>query len=66
MKYAEMSGLSLKELTKRKKDLREEIFEARMKNALGQLTNPMSFRVARRDIARINTALKAKATGARG
>ena len=60
MKYADISGLSEKELAKKKKGMRQELFEARMKNAMGQLTNPMSIRVLRRDIARLNTALSAK------
>lgn len=60
MKYGDIATLSEKELLKRKKDLRQEMFEARMKNAMGQLTNPMSIRVARRNVARLNTALAAK------
>lgn len=68
MKYADIAGLAEKELVKRIKELRKEVFEARMKNALGQLANPMTIRWARRDIARLQTALSAKklAAGAVG
>lgn len=60
MKYADVSGLSDKDLVKKAKELRTQMFEARMKNALGQLANPMSIREMRRDVARVKTALAAK------
>ena len=67
MKYADIVGLSDKELNKKAKELREQLFEARMKNALGQLTNPMTIREARRDIARLQTALRVKSkAGSKG
>lgn len=64
MKYADIAGLSHKELVKKAKDLRGQMFEARMKNALGQLANPMVIRQMRRDVARLNTALAGKNEGA--
>lgn len=57
MQFSEISGLSAKELIKKKKELQAEMFDARMKNTLGQLPNQMVIRGARKDIARINTAL---------
>ncbi len=60
MKYADISGLSEKELTKKSKESRTQMFEARMKNSLGQLANPMVIRESRRDIARLKTAATAK------
>lgn len=60
MKYADVSGLSEKELVKKTKELRGQLFEARMKNALGQMANPMTIRAMRRDVARLQTALRAK------
>lgn len=57
MLYSEISGLTAKEIVKRKKQLQAEMFEARMKNTLGQLPNQMVIRAARKDIARLNTAL---------
>jgi large subunit ribosomal protein L29 len=60
MKYADMSGLSANDLRKKKKELQESLFEARMKNSLGQLTNPMTIRQMRRDVARLTMALNMK------
>ena len=60
MKYEDVTGMSEKDLIKKSKELREQMFEMRMKNALGQLANPMVIRAARRDVARIQTALRAK------
>ncbi len=62
MNYEEIVGLTANELKKKKTDLRQQMFETRMKNALGQLANPMQIRVLRRDIARLNTALTSKMT----
>lgn len=64
MKYADISGLSEKELTKKATQLKGEVFEAKMKNALGQLANPMEIRNSRRDIARLKTAMAAKSAKA--
>lgn len=60
MKYEEIAGMTAKDLSNKKTELRQSLFEARMKNALGQLTNPMEIRAIRRDIARLNTAAASK------
>lgn len=60
MKYAEVKDLSEKELNTKVRELRKTIFESRMKNVLGQLSNPLSIRQARRDVARMRTALRNK------
>jgi large subunit ribosomal protein L29 len=60
MNYAEISGLTDKDLVKKTKELRAQLFQARMKNALGQLANPMTIRTIRKDIARLQTALRSK------
>ena len=57
MVYSELSGLTVKDLNKKKKELQASMFDSRMKNTLGQLPNQMVIRTARKDIARINTAL---------
>lgn len=62
MKYADVSGLEPKELVKKANELRGQLFETRMKNALGQVANPMTIRHIRRDLARIQTALRSKQT----
>jgi len=63
MKYADIAGHSVKELVKKTNELRKQVFEANMKNALGQLTNPMTIREMRRNIARLQTALTAQVRG---
>lgn len=57
MKYTEIKDLTVDELVKRKAKLSEELFVAKMKHSLGQLSNPLEIRGSRRDLARINTAL---------
>lgn len=57
MLYSDISGLTAKEIVKKKKELQTEMFDARMKNTLGQLPNQMVIRAARKDIARLNTAM---------
>lgn len=60
MKFNEVKDLSEKELKTKIGELRFSIFEASMKNTLGQLTNPLSIRQMRRDVARMRTALRSK------
>lgn len=60
MKFAEIKDMSLPELKKKRATLSEQLFEARMKNSIGQLSNPVQIRQLRRDIARINTAIVEK------
>jgi large subunit ribosomal protein L29 len=63
MKLVDIAGLTEVELKNKISQLRKEQFDARMKNALGQLANPMVIRAARRNIARLHTALCMKAQG---
>lgn len=60
MKYEEIKELTATELRKRTVQLREELFEARMKHSIGQLGNPLEIRGKRRDLARLRTALQTK------
>ncbi len=60
MKYSEVKELTAGELRKRVVQLREELFEARMKHSLGQLGSPIEIRGKRRDLARLKTALEMK------
>lgn len=60
MKFTEIKDMSLPELKKKRATLSEQLFEARMKNSIGQLSNPVQIRQLRRDIARINTAIVEK------
>lgn len=60
MKYSEIKDLTADELMKRSKQVRKELFELRMKHALGQVSSPITIRNARRSIAKIKTALARK------
>ncbi len=60
MKYAEIKDMSVAELKKKRGALSEQLFEIKMKNSIGQLSNPLTIRQLRRDIARINTAIVGK------
>lgn len=60
MKYNEIKDMSVAELKKKRSVLSDQLFEVRMKNSIGQLTNPLLIRQLRKDIARINTAIVGK------
>ena len=60
MKYEEIKDLSVVELKKGRADLTNELFQAKMKNSIGQLANPLSIRMIRRSIAKVNTAIVKK------
>ncbi|HEX4925694.1 MAG TPA: 50S ribosomal protein L29 [Bdellovibrionales bacterium] len=60
MKFEEVRGMSVDELKKKLRELREQLFELGMKNKLGQVGNPIQIRFLRRDVARVKTALNQK------
>jgi large subunit ribosomal protein L29 len=60
MKIKEIQELTPKELLSRKRELKEEIFNLRMQQQSSQLERPHLIRVARRNIARIETVLSRK------
>lgn len=60
MKFVEIKDLSVTELKKKRATLSEELFQARIKNSIGQLSNPIEIRNLRRNIAKINTAIVKK------
>jgi large subunit ribosomal protein L29 len=60
MKFTEIKDLSVVELKKKRAVLSEELFQARIKNSIGQLANPVEIRHLRRSIAKINTAIVKK------
>lgn len=64
MKIQEINELTPKELVARKRELSEEIFNLRLQKQSGQLERPHLIRVARRNIARIETVLSRKAGAA--
>ncbi|MEN9469059.1 MAG: ribosomal protein [Verrucomicrobiota bacterium] len=64
MKIQEIQELTPKELLARKRELKEEIFNLRMQQQSSQLEKPHLIRVARRNIARVETVLSRKAAEA--
>jgi large subunit ribosomal protein L29 len=60
MKFVEIKDLTSDELRKKHTQLRDELFEAKMKHSLGQVGNPIEIRERRRDIARVLTAINVK------
>jgi len=60
MKFTEIKDLSVADLKKKRAGLSEELFQARIKNTIGQLSSPIEIRNLRRDIAKINTAIVKK------
>ena len=60
MKANEFHSLSDAELSKKLKDLKSELFNLRFRHAANQLENPLSIRTCKRDIARVNTEIRAR------
>jgi large subunit ribosomal protein L29 len=59
MKANELLQKSVVELNSLKLDLAKEQFNLRMQKATGQLSKPDQVKKVRRDIARINTVIRA-------
>ena len=57
MKYSEIASLNPSELRKRLRQLRQELFDSRMKLNMKRLPNPLVIRFLRRDVARLSMAL---------
>lgn len=60
MKFTEIKDLTVEELRKRSQQLREDMFQVKMKHSLGQVSSPIEIRKSRRDLARVLTALNLK------
>ena len=60
MKAKEIHDLSAEELTKKLGELKSELFNLRFRLAAGQLETPVAIRNCKRDIARVNTELRAR------
>jgi large subunit ribosomal protein L29 len=55
MKPQKMRELTVAELEKKERDLREELFRLRFQHVTGQLENPIRLRLLRRELARVIT-----------
>lgn len=58
MKMSEIRELGKDEALRKLNDLREELFNLRFQQEIGQLENTAKLKQLRQNIARINTALK--------
>jgi large subunit ribosomal protein L29 len=58
MKIKEVVELSTDELSQKKRELSEELFNLRIRHTSGQLESPAMMGNVRKDIARINTVLR--------
>lgn len=63
MEMKELRDLESEELLKREKELRKELFNLRYQILSEQISNPQRVKDARKEIARVKTALKEKKTG---
>ena len=62
MKYTDIQDKSVADLTAMLKEKKLELFTLRAKQKTMQLTNTTELRVAKKDIARIKTAITANAS----
>ncbi|TFG95051.1 MAG: 50S ribosomal protein L29 [Myxococcales bacterium] len=60
MKASELRGLSEAELVAKTRELRDELFNVRVKRVTGQLENTAKLGQLRRDVARAETVLAQK------
>ena len=60
MKNKEVKEMTNEELVKKLAELKSELFNLRFRQASGQLESPISIRTCKRDIARINTEIRAR------
>ena len=60
MKAKEIINLSDEELSTKLTELKTELFNLRFRHASGQLENPMQINLVKKDIARVNTVIRAR------
>jgi len=58
VKARELREMSDRDLDRKLRDLKEELFNLRFQASTGQLDNPMRIRLVRRDIARVLTVVR--------
>ena len=61
MKIKEIRELSSDELSGRKRELRQEVFNLRLQQASGQMERPSRLKDIRKEVARIETILSERA-----
>ncbi len=60
MKANVVRDMSVKELTQKLTDLKEELFHLKFQHSTNQLENPQKIADVKKDIARVNTILREK------
>jgi large subunit ribosomal protein L29 len=60
MRARDLTALSADELKSKLVELRDERFKLKFRSATEAIDNPMRFRTVRRDIARVETLLRAR------
>ncbi len=60
MKASELRELAVEELEQKSRETRDELFNAKVKHATGQLEDMAKLKRLRRDIARVETVLLQK------
>lgn len=60
MKNEEIKTLSVEQLNARLKELKNELFNLRFSHATRNLANPLAIRNVRKEIARVQTAIREK------
>ena len=63
MKISEIREMSTEELNHTVYSLKEQLFNLRIKKAVGQIENPAEIKKVRKDIARVYTVLKERELG---
>ena len=63
MKTKEIRQMSSEELNKKLNELKNELFNLRFRLATGQLDNPLSIRIVKKDIARVMTIIRQRELG---
>ncbi len=65
MRMETLRDLTKDELLQKREELKQEMFNLRMRKSIRELDNPLKLRMLRRDIARIETILSEDRTGFR-
>lgn len=65
MRTRDLQALSVAELQAKLVELRDERFKLKFRSATEAIDNPMRFRTVRRDIARLETLLRARELAAK-
>ncbi len=58
VKTRDLRDMTADELQAKAEDLRKELFNLRVQQAMGQIENPMRIRLLRKDIAKTKTVLR--------